>query len=176
MNLFEVIDYKIIISTEAHQVPEFQKLLDLDTSKTKTKSIGELTYVYQIADYKSVYNNYPPSIKDKKLKEDIFKDINWKPSDDVLEAIRKYKELQETPTLRLLKGARAAAEEVNTYYQSLKDTPHGVNSKNVQAVMGSLEKIGKVVDSLDKLEEKVKKELNQEGKSKGNRTINSFEV
>ncbi len=170
MNLFILEDNKVKVAIEALLISNFKTIWDRDTSKAKEKALKELSYVYFMADYKSIYLAYPESTRTNQITLDIIKDPKWIPDEVVKAAIIKYEELQQTPTLRLLKSARHAIEEACNYYNEVKP-----NDRNIVAISGSIEKIGKIAESLDKLEEKIKKEIQTEGRSKADRKINKFE-
>ena len=173
MELFILDKNKVLVSPESLLIKEFKDIWDSDKSKEKEKAISELAYIYFKSDYKSIYQAYPEGeIRDNKIKEDIIRDKNWKQSELITIAIKKYEELQETPTLRMLKGARRAANVITSYYENLKDDK--IDSRTVTSITTSLSKIGEVVDSLDKLEQQIRKET-KGGKSKGDREINPFE-
>ena len=170
MNLFFISDNKILPTPETLLIKEFENIWNRDKTKTKDIASKELAYIYFISDYKSIYNNYLSLIKETKIKEDIIQNKDWKPDLLIESAIKKYEELQITPTLRLLNGARKALEEMTRYYEHLK-----INDRNILASATSLDKLGKIAESFDKLEEKIKKEQ-LEGRSKANREINPFEI
>ena len=173
MNLFHLEDKKIKITPETLLIPHFKILWDRDKSKDKAIAMAELSYIYFMSDYKSFYLAYPESDRTAQIKHDILKDKDYKPDDTVKLAITKYKELQNTPSLRMLIGARHAQEIITEYYNSLK--LDGMDAKSVQPISASLEKLGKIAESIDKLEDKLKREVQTEGRSKGGRTINKFE-
>src|SRR3990167_8155919 len=164
MNKFILENNKVKISPEALLIQAFKNVWDKDTSKTKDKALAELGYVYFIADYKSDYLAYPENTRTKQIAIDTMKDSNYKPDETVKAAIKKYEELQNTPTLRLLKSARHALEEVSSYFDVVKPT-----DRNVTAISASIEKIGKIAESLDKLEDKIRREVQSEGRSKAGR-------
>lgn len=173
MELFIIEKNKVIASPEALLIKEFKDIWDSDKSLSKDRAVSELAYVYFTTDYKSIYQSYPEGeIRDNKIKEDIIRDKNWKQSDLITIAIKKYEELQETPTLRMLKGARKAANVITSYYENLKEDK--IDGRTVTSITTSLSKIGEVVDSLDKLEQQIRRET-KGGKSKGDKAINPFE-
>jgi len=173
MELFIIEKNKVIASPEALLIKEFKDIWDSDKSLSKDRAVSELAYVYFTTDYKSIYQSYPEGeIRDNKIKEDIIRDTKWKSSDLINKAIKKYEELQETPTLRMLKGARKAANVITSYYENLKEDK--IDGRTVTSITTSLSKIGEVVNSLDKLEQQIRKETTG-GKSKGDREINPFE-
>lgn len=171
MNLISLVENRITVTAECLMIREFNELWIRDKSKAKETALKEITYVYYVSDYKSVYNNYPLSTKEFKIKEDIIKDSSWQPDDIVKAAIAKYDELQITPTLRMLRGARKALEELTRYYENLR-----VTDRNIMPASASLEKLGKISESFDKLEDKIKKEIGQEGRNKAGRSINPLEI
>ena len=169
MNLFYISENKVIPNPEVLLIKEFKDIWDRDKTKLKDIALKELAYIYFISDYKSVYNDYSLSVKEIKIEEDIIQDKTWKPDELIKLAIKKYEELQITPTLRLLNGARKALEEMTRYYEYLK-----INDRNILAASTSLDKLGKIAESFDKLEDKIKKEQSI-GRSKADRKINPFE-
>lgn len=170
MNLVILENNKVKINPEILLIQAFKNVWDKDTSKTKDKALAELGYVYFIADYKSDYLAYPENTRSRQVACDIMKDEDYKPDETVKAAVRKYEELQTTPTLRLLKAARHALEEACLYYDTVKPS-----DRNILAIAGSIEKVGKITESLDKLEDKIKREVQSEGRSKAGREINPYE-
>lgn len=170
MNIFQIENNKVVVQTEALLIPNFKVIFDRDNSKSKEKAIAELSYVYFMADYKSLYLAYPESQRTKQITMDIVKDDKWIPDESIKSAIIKYEELQNTPTLRLLKSARHALEEACNYYNAVKP-----NDKNIIAISNSIGKIGEIAESLDKLENKIKRESQADGRSKGDRPVNPLE-
>ena len=175
MNLFFLEDNKVKITPETLLIGAFKSIWDRDKSKSKEEALKELGFVYYMADYKSIYLSYPESKREEQVILDIVKDSKWKPDEIIKTAIVKYEELQQTPSLRMLKGARKAQEAITNYYEEISQDPTKVNSKSVQAIAMSLEKMGKIAESIDKLEDKLKRESQTSGRSKGGRNINPFE-
>jgi hypothetical protein len=159
MNIFNLKNNKVIIDPDKLIIPEFKSIWERDKSKDKENAFKELTYVYMLVDFKSPYQAYPEDIREIKIKEDLFKDKNWKPDDLIKSACKKYYELIETPTLRMLNSARIAVEKLSNYFK--------VSNPNDKSYTANLEKLGKIIESLDKLEEKVKKEQTSETKVRG---------
>lgn len=117
-----------------------------------------------MTDYKSPYNSYPEEQRSSKIKEDLgLKKIDEK----INKACKKYAELQETTSMRLLKAARLAVQKLTDFFER-----GGPKDRNY---VKNIENLGKIVESIDKLENLVKKEVSVEGRSKGNREVNEFE-
>ncbi len=161
MNLFSLVDNKVIATPEAYLISEFAVLL-----KDKKKGIIDMAYVYFTQDYKSPYSAYQEEERGKKVAEDI--SMTWEASKEVKEACIKYTELQDTTSMRLLKSARSAIAKLSTFFEN-----GGPKDRNY---VKNLESLGKLIESVDRLEQKVQKEVSVEGKSKAGRSINIFET
>ncbi len=167
MKLFDLINNRITIEPEILNIPPFKDIWDRDKSKTKETAYRELCYIYYISDYKSPYNAYPPDIREIEIKKDYLKDLEWKEDTLVKQAKKKYDELQESPTLRLLKSARLGCEKLEAYF--VKMGPADPN------YVRNLKEIGNIVKSLDILEEKVKKDKTGNEKIRGGGVKSSYE-
>jgi len=153
MKLFSLVNHKVEILPEARLIREFSSL-----------SIEELGYVYFMEDYQSTYQSYPEEVREQKIIKDLgIKEVTA----DMKRACLKYNELQETLSMKLLKSARGAIQKLSEFFDK-----EGPRSRNY---VKNLESIGKLIESLDRLETKVKREISIEGKSKANRKINIFE-
>jgi|JI10StandDraft_1071094.scaffolds.fasta_scaffold70734_3 hypothetical protein len=159
MSIFQLENNVVKISPEVISIPEFKEIWDRDKSKEKGKAYKEIAYVYFMADYKSPYTAYPPGEREDKIKSDFIRDESWVRDDKVNAAIKKYEELQQTPTLRLLMSAKFAAEKLSEFFRT-QDPEHRNYTSN-------LEKLGKIIESLDKLEERVKKEETNQNRVRG---------
>jgi hypothetical protein len=110
--MFELKDGKFIIHPDQLALPFFRVIYDADKSKGKETAFKELSYVYYMCDYKSPYKNYPEDKRKQLILDDIIKDKTWKESKDIKEACIKYKELIETPEIRLLQALEAKTDEL----------------------------------------------------------------
>ena len=171
MKLFELVNQQPLITTEALLIPVFKKIWDSDKSKDKGQAIKELAYVYLTTDYKSIYSSFPTDIKIDTVKKDLFGG-KYTPSKDVEEAIRKYEELQDTFNMRFLKSARAAAEKTMGYFETIDYSERDIKGNvvyKVKEVTGALKDCAGIIETLDKLVEKVSKEQKlKESRTRGN--------
>lgn len=150
MSIFSLENHAIVIDPALLPIPEFKVLWDRDKDKNKANAYKELCFVYYVADYKSPYNNIEEELREDRVKEDYIRDEDWKADAYVLDAIEKYKMLQETPTMRLLQSAKVATAKLASYFREA--------SPEDKQYTSNLDKLGKIVESIDKLEQKVKLE------------------
>jgi hypothetical protein len=104
-------------------------------------------------------------------------DLKMKFNSKVLGAIDKYKELSETSAVKLLKAARSSVSKLERYFrtidlQLLDD--HGKPIYHAKDLIANLEKMGKVVNGLEELEEIVKKQQAKNNPNRGGVVTNKY--
>ena len=179
MGLFDYSsDYKVVLHPDSVIIPPFIEIWKRDKTKSKDKATKELSYVYFICDFKSPYSIYKEEDRAAKVKEDFIKDKKWNPDSLILEAIDKYNKFQETYTMKFLKSARKLTEKLQAYFEEVDfhemDEKGNPKYKATDA-MRNLKDVGHVIESLNKVEEKVKKEVEDTTKIKGKKIIKSRE-
>jgi CRISPR/Cas system CSM-associated protein Csm2 small subunit len=165
MQLFTLVNQQPLITTEALLIPTFKKVWDMDKSKDKGVAIKELAYVFLTTDYKSIYASFPTDIKIDTIKKDLFNG-KYTPSKEVEEAVKKYEELQDTFNMRFLKSAKSAAEKTMGYFESIDYSERDIKGNlvyKVKEVTSSIKDCGGIIETLDKLMDKVAKEQKLQG-------------
>jgi hypothetical protein len=196
MGIFREENHKIIISPECKLIPEFKALIARDKDKEKRVSFQEMSFVYFVTDYKSPYCIYPKEERVARVKRELGLDADWKPDNLVNAACEKYNELQRTPSIsslvaireslltstRVIETLRSRIDESLTNYQdppedgeqnSLEDITEIVTA--VSSLLVLADKLPKAINTIEDLEEKVKKEQSNEKKIRGGGNINQFE-
>lgn len=170
MHIFEIKNNQVVIQPEAFPIPEFNYLWNRDKSKGKEQAYKELCYVYYFTDFKSPYNSYPETEREQVIIKDFIRDDNWSPDSAILDAVLKYQKFQDSPSMRMLKAARSAQEKLTNYMQT-----GSADDLDVKELMMVLSNIGKSIESVDKVEEKVKKEISSSEKIRGGGNIKQRE-
>lgn len=124
-----------------------------------------LSYVYHIADYTSPYAKYEDEERQKILNGDLLD--NKKPTKDVVSAINKYKELNETDGSRLLSSARKAVWKLQSYFEDLDFEEETDKGKTAKDLMSNLKSVGNILSSLEEWQEYIKREQTQDQTRKG---------
>ena len=151
-------------------IPEFRRIWDRDKDEYKRIAHAEITYIVFMYDFVSPYQSYSEIERRKKILKDYFKDIpKWKPDKLVNEAVKKFKELQSTPTLKLLNAVRGSMEMVTSFFSTAEQ-------KDVNSIMKHSEKIGHLVKSIDVLTKQVEKEMAENSAVRGGQGIGLFEL
>lgn len=174
-NLIEITNNILRPNPEALLIDEFHFLWKRDKTKNKERALKELAYIYHTCDYQSIYRNYHPDIQESKIKIDIFGDKEWKPDQRVKFAQSKYKELQTTISMELLKDVEMGLGRLRDYFRNaeFEDDEDGRNAKNFIA---NVKAMGDLVKGLKSLKEEVEKELTDKMQLRGGSTIGRREL
>lgn len=176
--IFDMKDGKFIVDPNAIIIPPFKDIWERDKSKTKETAINELCFVYFAADFNSPYITFPEDEKIERIKQDFLVKNKLKPDSLLLHSIEVYKQFQETHSMRLLNSARVAADKMSTYFNNINfddEDDSGKLKYVAKDVASTLANVGKIVESLDKLEEKVKKEIKTTTKVRGGGAASKWE-
>lgn len=153
MKIFDLINNQVVVSAEVLTVPQFSTIWNSDKSKNKDKAFKEFTYIYHLSDWNSPYANFPQHKKEETVKSDCIGDPKYKPSKEVEEAIKAYKDIRETPLQRLLQAARNKVDDIATYLDSTT-----IDDDNIKSILDAFGKISTTIANFDKLQDAVNKE------------------
>lgn len=169
MELFKMGDnYLVDLNKEwISTIKEFRELLKRDKDRAKKQAQREFTFIYHYLDFRSQFREYP---EDARLKEslrnaDLPEDLKIEKDQDLLAAVNRYKELRETRTLKVIKGAYKATDSLAEYFNTVEIKEPDV-AKNLMSSLGG---IGKLLSSLKELEEQVKRELSEDAGIRGDK-------
>lgn len=167
--IFDLVNNNVIVNPEVLLVPQFSTIWSKDKSKDKSNAFRAFTYVYHMSDWNSPYANFPEKKKEEVVKTDLMGDSEYKPTEEVLEAIKKYKELQETPLQRLLQATKNKVDDIASYLESAT-----IDDDNIKTIMDAFGKISTTIANFDKLQQAVQKEKEQNNVHiRGNKDINT---
>lgn len=178
MSLFDLKNGNVVLNPDSLVLPGFREIWKKDKTKGKDKATKEISYVFFMCDYNSPYAVYPQYKRRDVICKDFMQDEKWKETPEVSEAMIRYKEFQETHTMRLMRAAKGAADKLAGYFENidfLKIDDKGKPVYTAKDVAYNLEKVGSIVDSLDKLETRIKKEVKTESRVRGGGDIGLYE-
>ena len=167
-DLIHIVDGKAVPSAYAISINEFKGL-----------NASELGYIYFMVDHRSPFSVYEWSQREIEVKESVYGKKNWSPSIQVKEACRKYETLIETSAVRLLKAATESVVKLEKYFRTIDLTELDDRGKPIYTakdLIGNLEKMGKVVEGLSKLEDIVKKEEQSNNPNRGGVEVNKYSM
>ena len=168
-DLIHIVDNVAVLSAYSKTVKEFKDL-----------KAEELAFVYFNVDHRSPFSVYEWDQRIIEVKNSIFGEKNkWKPSAKVLAACEKYEKLIETSAVRLLKAARESIIKLEKYFRNIDLHLMDDNGRPIyhaKDLISNLEKMGKVVDGLTRLEEIVKKEEQAANTNRGGIEVNKYSM
>lgn len=179
--IFDIEAGKVILKASSLAIPEFKTIWEGDKDKLKATAYNKLSYVVFLCDMSldNPYRNYADHDRELVLKRDFFKDENAVLDEDVVNAIKKYKDLQETVSVRMLRAAKKAADKLSEYFETIDFKEVDKMGKPIYSardVASNLKEIGGIVKSLSTLEDQVRKEQVTSGKIRGGGDIGDYEV
>ena len=161
----------LIIIKNKVAIPSSYSLL---IKEFKDLNVKELGYVYFMCDHRSAYSVYEWDKRDEEVKESLgIKKL----SNKVEIACDKYNELIETSAVKLLKAARESVKKLEVYFRTVDLTLVDDNGRPIfhaKDLVNNLEKMGKVVDGLSRLEDIVKKEEQANNPTRGGVEVNKY--
>tara|TARA_R100000655_G_scaffold12199_1_gene28313 strand:+ start:345 stop:866 length:522 start_codon:yes stop_codon:yes gene_type:complete len=167
--LLYIKDSSVAPTAYALTIKEFKKL-----------NVNELAYVYFMCDHKSPFAVYEHAQRDIEVKNSIFGESNkFTPSSKVKAACLKYDKLIETSAVRLLKAAKESIVKLEKYFRDIDLTlldDHGKPIYHAKDLINNLEKMGKVVDGITRLEDIVKKEEQAANTNRGGIEVNKYSM
>src|SRR3990167_1755919 len=180
MELFNIVNDNISYSETALLLKPFRTLWDRDKSKGKVLANAELAIVYFYSDFKSdFYDMLDEAEKLEQIKSYVVglpKD--WEPDEVFNEAVKFYKERSQTLSTKLLDSARKGVDKISKYLENVdldKVDKQGKLLFNAKQFSDTIKGAGDMTESLNKLEQQVKKELTEKKNSIGQKTMNVFE-
>lgn len=177
--LFELENNTVKFSPITLTIKEFKKLWSRDRTVEKKQAVAELSYIFFLIDYKSIYRSYDEEERKQRIIEDLVDGSKININDpDLIVAIEKYKELIVTPSIALLDDAECAIFKIRKYFREVDLTQMDDKGKPIYTardLMANIKSVGDVAESLRKTREQVEKEQNELGRIMGNETIAIFE-
>jgi hypothetical protein len=187
MGLFKYEDHKVVVDLELKLIPEFKKLIANDKDRFKKNVIKDFAYIYFMYDYKSPYVIYSEDDRHDKLVKELELG-DFKVTRLLQDAIDKYLELQETPTLKSLTATRdgllTASKVISKLQKVINNKLEAIDDENndMEEILSNVEKLLKIsselpkaVNTVQQLEKRVKEEQVGESKIRGGGKVNLFE-
>ena len=173
MHLLKFEDYEVRVAPEALLVKPIRMLYNQDRSKQKEKFFQQISYLFFMVDPRSNYS-YLVDEEDrhKAIVEQEGLPSDFKPSELLESAMNVYKELVITPSTMLLNSTRFAVDALS---EELKDTKKRLEERTdkgaavykINDIVGSLERVLKLIPQLQELERKVATEIQDSNKARG---------
>ena len=168
---------QLVIRPEVLGIPSFQAIWNDDKSEDKAKATKILTYIYYLVDFHSPYAVHAPHTREEILNRDFFGGKAPKEA-KILGAIKAYQEFHQTTSMYLLEKSKLAARKLADYFNDInfyERDEKGQPLYKATDVTRNLKEVGNIIDSLTKVENKVKKEVQESSHVRGGGSVGHFE-
>lgn len=170
MKILELNNDRVTISAEALGLTFFKTIWSRDKSKNKEKAYNEIAYVFYYCDFNSPFFIYPPDERHKQIVEFVIGDKNFKVDKEVQEAIEGYTTLNTTPSMRMLQAVQIAIDKMENYFKTVD-----YEEDDIETVGKMIEKLPKMMESVNQATEICKKEISTGTRVRGNASVGLFE-
>jgi hypothetical protein len=150
---------------------EFSRIWNSDKTKDKSKALKIFTYIYYLCDHNSIYSN----LEEESRKSEIIRDCNFdfEESEDIKEAINKYKFLSTTANMRLFNELEASKDNFTKF---IADKRAGnFTEEDIDVVLKIGDKLEKLISSSNRLRELIVKERTNMSEMRGGGEKRLFE-
>jgi hypothetical protein len=163
---------------ELQIIPEFATLFtykynkqpgDLD-GKKRVRATQELAYMWYMYSHNSPYKEY--SEEERKVEALLIAELppDFKPSKELSDAIARYRSLNETRMLKLIKSAEKAIDSLRNYFETVdfaEKNANGVMVNKPSEVIRAILDLDKVAVGLEKLAQRQLNELKEGAANRG---------
>lgn len=169
---------------ELKAIPIFRDIIARDRGsegdsqgRKKLQATKEFAWIYYIYDPMSPYQALEREERYEKVGDLIFDDPKYTPDKELKKASERYEEMCETLQVRMLQAAREASRNIIKYLEKVDLTEEDEKGKpkhKVNDVIKALEKMGEVTDSLEQLEDRVRRNQEKEQEIRGGVKLNKY--
>lgn len=157
-------------------IREFAELWEVQRNKMpgdirggeRRLAFREFTYIYLMYDWESPYKNFSDAERRTEAMYDAQLTEKQLEDEKLTKACKKYQDMQETHMSRLLRSAYRTIDELRLFYELVnlqERDDRGLPVYNAKQVLESLGSLGKVIGSVEQLEEVVRKQKEATGKA-----------
>ncbi len=176
MKLFQLDEsYNVIFEPQVALIKQFAAIIKRDRTKTKTQASKELAFVFFYCDIKSDYMIHTdPKIREQAIKADIQLKDSWKIDKKMEEAIEFYESMSQSVTATILKDSTYVAAKLSGKMREAVDD-EDLDIGEMDKLLNGIKKMPDVINSLQKAEQAVLKEIQEEQGKLGSKEKALFE-
>ena len=175
MHLISYKNHEPVVSAETLLVPKFKKL----HKKYGKDSIKTFSYIFFVYGYLSDFNDIVDlDARKETVYKEVFAGEVITESEEMVEAIKLFQLLQDTPSMRLVYSGRVAMNKVEKFLNDVDLTLMDNNGKPIYSpkmIADIVANLHKITTALSELEAQVKRELDESSRIRGGGELNPFE-
>lgn len=173
MKLFDIVGGSVSIHADFLALPPMKKYWESTRDKQHANNV--LSFIILCDYWDSPYvKSMNDDVREDKLKEEIFKDKNYKLTGEEQICREEYARLLETRNLKMLNAMRNKIDTISDYYE--ESIGEELDEKRIKDLLAGMEKVKAVFQTVDFLEKAVKAEELDNTKIRGNAQLNPYEL
>lgn len=173
MKLFDIVGGKCVVHADFLAIPPIKRYWE--SAKDKEHVNNVLSFIILCDYWDSPYvKSMNDDIREEKLKEEIFKNKDYKLTAEEQICRDEYAKLLETRNLKMLTAMRNKIDTVSAYYED--SIGEELDEKRIKDLLAGMEKVKAVFQTVDFLEKAVKAEELDNTKIRGNAQLNPYEL
>ena len=173
MKLFDLVGGRVVVHADFLSIPVIRKYWE--TTKDRDHANNVLSFIILCDYWDSPYvKSMNDDIREEKLKEDIFKNKDYKLTPEEQVCRDEYARILETRNLKMLKAMRNKIDTVSAYYE--ESIGEELDEKRIKDLLAGMEKVKAVFQTVDFLEKAVKAEELDNTRVRGNAQLNPYEL
>jgi len=176
MHLFDLVGGEVVPHADLWALPPFTEVYKADKDKAKDHANKVVKFIILCYYWNSPYVKSIGDVKlrESKLKQQIFKDPDYKLTAEEEICLAEYKELLNTRNLRMLTAIMNKLDTISNYYEeSLEEE---LDETKIQKLLAGFEKVKGTIQTIDFLEKAVKAEELESSRVRGDNKVNPFEL
>lgn len=173
MKLFDIVGGKCVVHADFLAIPPIKRYWESTKDKEHVNNV--LSFIILCDYWDSPYvKSMNDDIREEKLKEEIFKNKDYKLTTEEQICRDEYAKLLETRNLKMLTAMRNKIDTVSAYYED--SIGEELDEKRIKDLLAGMEKVKAVFQTVDFLEKAVKAEELDNTKIRGNAQLNPYEL
>lgn len=170
-------------NTETLLISPYKEIWERDSSEDKGQAIKEFTFIEFMCSKKASnpYAGFDDVTRFERLKESLFSE-DWEMDNLIEKALIQMREFQTeaSVTYSYYISSKIAAEKMQAFFLNFnmneRNERTGLPIFKPRDITSALKDTEDVLNRLNSMKEKVEQELFEQTKTKGNKTINPFEM
>jgi len=180
--LFEINGRQVWPRAETLLVSPFREIWERDKGEGKEDALGELAFIEFCTSAKrsNPFGQYPDSVREEVVAREVVRREGWRPDGLVREGMEKVRRMQEegSDAYRYYMSARAAVEKVAAFLNGVdlseRNAKTGSPLYKPSDVTRALNDLEKNLSNLNALEKKVREELFEGERNRGDKKVSPF--
>jgi len=172
MDLLDISGGKVILKPETLTITQFKKIWD--KYKNKEDAIEDFSFIILMKKFNSPYSGYNDKDRIDKVIKDVITRKDWKIYPDLEEAMNKYEELCKSPAILLLEDITFSMNNIRNYFRNY-DPDTDKDGKITNNLINNAKRIGDLLDGIEALRDRIKKEVQEAKHVRGGGELNRRE-